>query len=237
VYDRRYSGKVLAFEPSGGLMNAALVMRDRPTDSWWSIITGNAIGGELDGTALKEIPVSEKIQWGEWKRRYPDTKVLSVDGMEYDSRDPYDRYFTSTRTFRDLQTADTRLPDKESIYAFQLNGVVYAVPHAKIERGAVFELNGDKEIFLYREPGSKVFASTFAYISDVNGGESRFKKEKGRWLDTRAHTEFSNETGFPSEWVDVGGGDSGSSTLARLNGFDTFWYIWSATHEGVTLLD
>ena len=28
-------------------MKASLIMRDRETDSWWSIVTGDAIGGEL----------------------------------------------------------------------------------------------------------------------------------------------------------------------------------------------
>jgi hypothetical protein len=29
VYDRNYDGKTLNFEPSGGLMNASLVMQDK----------------------------------------------------------------------------------------------------------------------------------------------------------------------------------------------------------------
>jgi hypothetical protein len=139
VYDRRYSGKELLFEPSGGLLNAGLVMRDRPTDSWWSIMTGVAIGGELEGTPLKEIAVSEKTQWGEWKRRYPTSKVWSIGGMEHDDTNPYDHYLGNTKTFRESKTPDKRLPDKESVYAFQMDGVTYAVPHALIFGGAVLQ--------------------------------------------------------------------------------------------------
>jgi hypothetical protein len=236
VYDRRYSGKELVFEPSGGLLNAALVMRDRPTDSWWSIMTGDAIGGELEGTPLKEIAVSEKTQWGKWKRRYPTSKVWSVGGKEHDDTNPYDRYFASSKTFRESETPDTRLPDKEPIYAFQTNGVTYAVPHSTIGGGAVFRLENGKEVFLYRQPGSEVYASTLAYVSDYDGKTSRFVRDDDGWLDSQSKVKFSTKGGFPSEWVggEVPGEDR--ETLARLNGFDTFWYIWSATHEGVTIL-
>jgi hypothetical protein len=41
-------------------MQATLVLRDRETDSWWSIMTSDAIGGELDGTDLEELPFGEK---------------------------------------------------------------------------------------------------------------------------------------------------------------------------------
>jgi hypothetical protein len=230
VYDRRYNGKVLGFEPSGGLMNAALVMRDRETDSWWSIITGDAIGGELNGTALVEIPAGEKIQFGEWKQRYPNTLVLSVEGVEHDPSDPYDKYFKSPMTFRDVQTDDHRLEQKESIYAFQLEGMAYAVPHGAINGGKVFSVSEEKEIFLFRQPDWSHFASTFAYIADRPGGKSRFVNADGKWRDTITGAVLSAKSGFPSGQSDEG------RNLQRLGGFDTFWYMWSATHEAVGIL-
>ena len=36
-------------------MDASLVMRDRETDSWWSIMTSDAIGGELDGVGAGRV--------------------------------------------------------------------------------------------------------------------------------------------------------------------------------------
>jgi hypothetical protein len=234
VYDRRYEGKELLFEPSGGLLNAALVMRDRPTDSWWAIMTGNAIGGELQGTSLKEIPVSEKSQWSSWRARYPDTRVLSVDGVEHDPRNPYDRYFESTRTFRELKTPDKRLDDKTSVYAFQEGGVFYAVPHAVIEGGAVFEIAGDREVFLFRKRGWSLYASTFAYIADRANGKSRFESRDGAWIDAQTGARFSETSGFSDEPSEAAA--KSRAELFRMGGFDTFWYIWSATHDGVTVL-
>jgi hypothetical protein len=54
VYDRQYDDGTLTFEASGALKNAALVMRDRETDSWWSVMAGEAIDGEMTGEPESE---------------------------------------------------------------------------------------------------------------------------------------------------------------------------------------
>ena len=41
-------------------MKASLVMRDRETDSWWSIMTSTAIGGALQGAELVANSVEER---------------------------------------------------------------------------------------------------------------------------------------------------------------------------------
>jgi len=69
VYGRSYGGQDLRFEASGGLMHAALVMRDKETDTYWSIMTGDAIAGDLRGTPLEELPLGEKAQWKDWVAR------------------------------------------------------------------------------------------------------------------------------------------------------------------------
>ena len=130
MYDRKVAGQTLNFEASGALLDASLVMRDRETDSWWSIMTSDAIGGTLDQTRLTELPVGEKAQWRDWRARHPTTKVLSIGGVQHVENNPYDNYFDSEETFRGLTVADERLPPKENIYSFHRDGVPYAVPHS-----------------------------------------------------------------------------------------------------------
>lgn len=225
MYDRNYAGKTLAFEPSGGLMNAALIMRDRETDSWWSIITGDAIGGQLDGTPLVEVPGSQKMKFKDWKKLHPNTLVLSVDGKEHDPSDPYLRYFESSQGFRGLSSDDKRLYDKASIYAFHLDDVPYAVPHTSAEGGVRFDVTDNREIFLWREIGAEIFASTFAYIGDKDGDVIRFVKRDGEWIDTTTGNTFSSDDGFDM-----------AEDMQSLGGFDTFWYTWTTTLDDVQLL-
>jgi len=104
-------------------MDASLVMRDRETDSWWSIMTSDAIGGELNGADLVELPKGEKTTWKDWRQRHPDTLVLSVGGEEHVENNPYDNYFSSDSGFRDIAARDDRLETKAPVFTFQLKPV------------------------------------------------------------------------------------------------------------------
>ena len=123
MYGRQYDGKDLRFEASGGLMHAALVMRDKETDSYWSIMTGDAIAGDLRGTRLEEWSLGEKAQWKDWVARHPNTLVLSVNGEEHVENNPYDNYFSSDSGFRDIAARDDRLETKAPVFTFQLKPV------------------------------------------------------------------------------------------------------------------
>jgi hypothetical protein len=180
VYGREYNHEILSFEPSGGLMQASLVMRDRETDSWWSIISGDAIGGNLEGTKLEELPVWEKTTWGSWRERHPNSLVLSVEGVEHESGNPYDRYFESEGTFRNTEVKDDRLPGKTMIYTFQDDGKAYAATHASIEGGATFTID-DGEIQLFRTPGGSIYESTRATITSGDGKEERMSGFDTYW--------------------------------------------------------
>ena len=223
VYGREYGDKVLSFEPSGALWEGSLVMRDRETDSWWSIITGDAVGGALSGEKLDELAVGEKVRWQEWKKRYPKTLVLSVEGQEHDPRNPYAGYFNSERTFQRIEAKDPRLPAKEPVFAFRMDGEQYAVPHSAIEGGATVVI-GDTQVFLYRPAGADVFESTRAYATE--GKTKRIEKDGGAWVDKESGMRFTEDAGFSGE----------PEGVARLTGFDTFWYNLANVVTGSVLL-
>jgi hypothetical protein len=220
VYGRQYDGKDLRFEASGGLMYAALVMRDKETDSYWSIMTGDAIAGDLKGTPLEEWPLGEKAQWKDWAARHPDTLVLSVGGEEHVENNPYDNYFASDSGFRDIAARDRRLETKTPIYSFQLGEEKFAVPFSAFEDGAVFRAAG-REIFLYRPGGVAFFFSTLAF----QGAEGDFAREGDGWRNTSSGGQFDPEQGRFKD-----------SSVKRLHGFDTYWYMWSLTHPDTQVL-
>jgi hypothetical protein len=92
VYDRQINDEtVLTFGVSGMLYRNGLIMYDRETESLWSHILGQAIGGEFQGTQLEFIP-AQHTDWQSWKARHPETLV--VKPVLY-SRDPYLSYYAS----------------------------------------------------------------------------------------------------------------------------------------------
>lgn len=220
MYSREYGDRVLSFEASGGLWNSSLVMQDKETDTYWSIMSGTAIGGEMSGTELTELPVSEKARWDEWRERHPDTLVLSVRGNEH-APDAYRGYWEDPRGFRGQEAEDDRLDTKEPIYAFELGGAAHAVPMSAVEGGGAFHLDAGPHVFLYREPGAELFESTAAYLSPAG-----FERRDGTWVETGTGARFDTETRRFT------GGD-----VEPLVGFDTFWYTWSLTHEDPVILE
>ena len=209
MYDRELGDRTLNFEASGALWQASLVMRDRETDSWWSIMTSRAIGGELEGADLVELPYGEKTTWAEWRARHPDSLVLSVGGREHEARNPYAEYFASDGTFRGLEIADRRLPAKEPIFSFFLDGRPYVVPHAAVQGRRLLEV-GEARLLLFRPPGAAMFASTRAWRLP-------------------AGFAAADEALPPDDELEAAG-------FVPLGGIDTFWYNWAAVNEGSEIL-
>jgi hypothetical protein len=207
VYDRTHEGRELTFEASGGLINASLVMQDRETDSYWAIMRGESVQGELAGAPLKEIAQNRKMRWGEWRQLHPGTLVLSVDGKE-DSEENYGEYFASQQGFRELSAVDSRLPTKAPIFAFRLNEQPYAVPYQSMRGGKTYQL-ANTELFFYRSPGDGLHDSTRAFIGPA--GNCKFEPGQGDFV--------------------------GEECPRPLVGFDTFWYNWSLNNPDTRLLD
>jgi len=206
VYGRTLGEQELTFEASGGLIHGTLVLQDRETDSYWPIMAGRSLSGPLAGSRLDELAVARKRRWRDWRDEHPDTLVLSVDGAE-DAPPAYDEYFASDEGFRGLAASDDRLPTKEPIFAFRIDGVPVAAPHSTIIGGKTFHVEG-VNVLLYRAPGASLFESTRAW-SFLSSGEC---------LQSPGHTVPEHCT-------------------TELPGFDTFWYSWSLNNPDSYLLD
>lgn len=205
------------FEASGGLKNASLIMQDQQTDTYWSIMEGKAVAGELDGEKLVELPVGEKLQWKDWRAKHPETLALSVRGRE-DAGDGYRDYFQSSGGFRGVEAKDDRLETKTPIFAFHRGDRAYGAAQDAIEGGAVYELDDGAFVFLFRGSGSSMFASTRAFISSEG-----FEEKAGVWSENRSGARFDRVSGeFPG--------------VESLGGFDTFWYNFSLNNPETSLL-
>jgi len=204
-------------------VNATLVMQDFETDSYWSIMTNEAIEGEKKGTKLRELPVSSKVQWKKWVKKHPNTLVLSVDGEE-DTSTGYISYFNSPEGFRGIEATDQRLENKESIFTFEYENKKYAVANEIIEGGKVFDL-GNLRILLYRPENADLFYSTIAYQTKSLG----FSKVENGWMEIDSGCVFDIETESFSK--------DGTNCPERFSGFDTFWYTWSLNNPDTELLE
>ncbi len=79
VYDRRLDGETLSMGSSGYCYEGSFVLYDRGTDSlWYPQPEGlTAIAGPLAGKVLPLMKDQlERMSWGQWQRRHPQTRVV-----------------------------------------------------------------------------------------------------------------------------------------------------------------
>ena len=153
AFHREIGGEAVEFGVSGKLLNSELVMYDRKTDSYWPQTLGKAVIGPLTGTKLKKLP-TDTVKWGDWKKAYPDSEVLSKDtgfpSRDYSGSNPYGRDgdFTDINLRFRLQNEDFRLDAYEIVYGIELNGKFKAYKKSDLERVGTVEdsLGGEKII-------------------------------------------------------------------------------------------
>ncbi|MGB0757271.1 MAG: DUF3179 domain-containing protein [Patescibacteria group bacterium] len=147
VFDPLVLGEYVEFGTSGKLWQSNLVMYDRKTDSLWSQVLGEAIAGEMTGTALSTFP-SDRVRFGDWKEQYPQGEVLSRDtgALRTYGFDPYGSYYTdNSQIFSDVSTFDDRLQRKDVVMGLVIDGVAKAYyPPSIQEEGIVQDTVGSR---------------------------------------------------------------------------------------------
>lgn len=143
------------FGVSGLLYNSNLLLYDRETQSLWSQISGKAITGPLKGRKLQAIHISHTT-WGDWRKRYPDTWVLSRDtGYARDyNRDPYAGYTSSERFYFPVHHRDPRYHPKECVIGLELDDHYKAYPFSELAKtsGRIMDkVDGQQVTVVYNE--------------------------------------------------------------------------------------
>ncbi len=150
MYSRNIDGKILTFGVSGLLYKSNVLMYDHQSESLWSQVKNQAVTGPMTGTRLEVLP-STLTTWENWRKRHPQTEVLSLDtGHVRDySRDPYENYYRSRGGlfgfFRELVSG---FPGKEVVAGVVLNGTARAYPLEELrKRGKVKDRLAGKALF------------------------------------------------------------------------------------------
>jgi hypothetical protein len=137
AYLARAGDRELTFGVSGLLYNSDMLLYDRQTRSLWSQIMRQAVSGPMKGAQLEAIPV-EHTRWSEWRRRYPDTLVLSTDtGYQRDyASSPYLGYENSRKLWFPVQAQDDRYHPKEPVLGIEVDGAFKAYPFVELGKTA-----------------------------------------------------------------------------------------------------
>ena len=168
MYARNILGKELTFGVSGLLYKSNVLMYDHQTESLWSQVKGKAVTGPMTGTPLQILP-STLTTWSKWKKRFPETEVLSTETgyARDDSRDPYEDYYKRKRGLFSFFTPRPGEEEKELIAGVTIDGSVKAYPLDDIrKRETLTDLLGGKEISITFDKSTDVLT-----IQDKKGNE------------------------------------------------------------------
>lgn len=143
VFSRMLDGKEYTFGVSGKLWHNGLVMYDHQTDTLWSGIPGEALVGSLAGKQLDILAAQPKVRWQHWVQQYPDSQVLTYDGVQDLDADQYAAYHLSDMTgVVPVGNRDHWLPPKALVMGVRLGDQTRAYPLRLFEQEKLYTALG-----------------------------------------------------------------------------------------------
>ena len=229
LYKTEHNGTNHQLGTSGFLYRSNKLMYDKKTQSLWSTLEGEPVIGPLVGKGIQlEYLSVVTTTWGEWKKRHPDTKVLSLDtGHRRDYREgvAYKDYFATDDLMFTVPKIDGRLKNKDEILAIRL-------PEDTNENMAI------SSDFLRKRPiyQNKIGSTPFTVFTDTSGAHRVFKTEEIEFAKYDGYSTAKDSEG--KVWTlgeNILKGPEGKS-LERFQSFNAFWFGYKAAFPEVVLI-
>ena len=200
---------------SGFLYRSNKLMYDHATKSMWSTLQGEPVVGPLVGKGIKLERLSlVTTTWGEWKRRHPDTTVLSLrtgHRRDYGEGVAYHDYFATDKLMFKVPELDKRLLNKDQVLALRDNDQQLAIAIKFLIKNPVYHSQlGDQKLVILTEPNG----ATRVY----NAGDRKFKS----WDGVNEAVDANGKKWQVLEDSLV----SGAQKLARTPSHNAFWFGW-----------
>ena len=230
LYETRIGGRLHRVGTSGFLYRSNKLMYDLETFSLWNTLEGRPVVGPLVGQGIALRPRSVvTTTWGEWKRRHPGTRVLSLDtGHERDYGEgvAYRQYFATDRLMFPVPGGDARLKNKDEVLVLRFGGErdkPLAIASAFLRANPIYHgtRGGQDYVILTDRSGAhRIFAlapgqSIAAWDGDALATDHR----RSRWRMTEKSLEAP-----------------GKPPLRRLPSHNAFWFGWHAAFPNTELV-
>ncbi len=226
LYDQKVGERQFSFGTSGFLYRSNKLMYDRQTNTLWSALEGVPVMGSLVGSGLqlKRLPIVT-TRWKEWRRRHPETKVLSLDTgheRDYGEGAAYREYFATDRLMFPTPFQDERLKNKQEVLAMLMDGeaVAYDTRYLRKRRLHQDRVGGQEVVILTDKSGaSRVYDATGVTFT--------------KWNRNSKVRDSSGQQWEATETALVGPNDE---KLIRLAAHRAFWFGWRAQFPNTRLV-
>jgi hypothetical protein len=230
-YDSIAGGRLRALGTSGLLYRSNKLMFDEETKSLWSTLDGKPVVGSLVGSDAVLVPrPAVTTTWGEWRRRHPQTDVLSLDTgheRDYSEGAAYRDYFATDRLMFSVPSLDARLRNKAEVLVMRLplgggRSQAVAIAAAFLARRPVYQTrlaNHDLVIVTSRAGANRAY--------DASGRRFVRVLPDDRLLDDQKVTWRVTEEALVAD---------GMAALPRIAAQRAFWFGWQAQFPDTILV-
>ncbi len=217
LFETQLEGRVepLIFGSSGFLYRSNKLMFDRATHSLWNQFTGEPVSGPLvnAGIKLKIRPVVTTT-WARWKKRNPDTKVLSLETghrRDYGAGVVYRDYFASPNLmFPAIVRNEQQVKRKDRVFGIRDVAAAKAWPiEAFRDNKVINDAVGTRNIVLIGDAATRTVRAYDRKDHTFRGSEAELTTDKGDWSVTEAALLGPN-----------------GQKLARVPGHLSYWFAW-----------
>ena len=229
LFRTEHGGVNHALGTSGFLYRSNKLMYDQATQSLWSTMRGAPVVGPLvgKGIALERGSVVTTT-WGEWRRRHPDTRVLSLEtGHErnYAEGAAYHDYFATDELMFQVPVVDTRLKNKDEVFT------VLLAEH----RDRPLAISAD---FLAANPvhHDAIEGTAFVVLTDPSGANRAYASEDVTFTGYDGDRSARDRAGRTWTMSEQSLTAEDGRTLPRIPAQRAFWFGWYAAFPHTRLV-
>jgi len=229
LYETTQDGVKHQLGTSGFLYRSNKLMYDKATQSLWNTLWGRPVIGPL---AKKEIQLKRRwvvtTKWGEWRRRHPETTVLSLETghqKDYSEGAAYRDYFATDKLMFTVPKLDRRLKNKDEVLALQ------------------FEQAGEEQLaiaakFLKKKPlyQDRVGPVEFVVATDRSGANRVYESGGRKFVEFDGDRVLKDASGVRWSLTEEGLESDGGEVLSRLPAHRAFWFGWYSAYPATRLV-
>lgn len=229
LYKTEHNGKNHQIGTSGFLYRSNKLMYDKETQSLWSTLEGKPVIGPLVGKGIQLDFLSVvTTTWGEWKKRHPETSVLSLETghrRDYGEGVAYRDYFATDDLMFTIPKIDKGLKNKDEILSVRLPGVTdenFAISSKFLRRNRVYEITiatVNITIFTDKSGAHRAYNTGDLHFTDYDKFDTATDSTGGIWKISEEKMKGENE-----------------KILDRFATHNAFWFGYKAAFPDTKLI-
>jgi hypothetical protein len=229
LYDVTINGVHHELGTSGFLYRSNKLMYDHATQSLWSTLTGTPVVGTLVGKGIELKPLYVvTTTWKEWRKRHPNTLVLSLDTghrRDYGEGVAYRDYFATDQLMFNVPKLDARLSNKAEVLALRVSDA----PGEKLAIAADF-------LAANRVYHDRIGATNFVVLTDAGGANRVYEARKTVFASWDGGNTARDRDGKAWKVDEDRLTGLRGEILRRLPAHRAFWFGWYAQYPETRLV-